>query len=63
MSAYAAAHNRLIDYAIIADLRGADDAARSLRFAASLLARLMQAERNRHGKTEGKTVKTPLRRL
>jgi hypothetical protein len=47
VSAYAAAHNRLIDYAIIADLRGADNAARSLRFAASLLARLINAELTR----------------
>ena len=44
MSAYAAAHNRLIDYAIIADLRGNSEAARSLRFSALLLARLINAE-------------------
>lgn len=44
MSVYAAAHNRLIDYAIIAELRGNADAARSLRFAARLLAMLINAE-------------------
>lgn len=41
MSNLAAAHNRLIDYATIADMRGADDAARSLRFSARLLAMLI----------------------
>lgn len=41
---YAAAHNRLIDYALIAELRGNDEAARALRFAALLLAMLMNVE-------------------
>ena len=44
MSALAPGHNRLIDYAIIADLRGDQKAAFALRYSATLLAREINAE-------------------
>jgi flagellar basal body P-ring protein FlgI len=53
---YAAAHNRLIDYAIVAGLRGNDEAARSLRFSARLLAMLIN---NEHRRSDTATPETP----